>query len=85
MAIKSSKAIMLAAATATLFAGGVMSGSSVHAEEAKVHCGGVTSCKGTSDCATAENGCKGMNSCKGQGYKTLTKAECEAKGGKVLK
>lgn len=82
---KSTKAMMLAAATASLFVGGVAAVSGAHAEEAVVHCGGVTSCKGSSDCATAENACKGMNSCKGQGYKTITKAECEKKGGKVLK
>lgn len=85
MSKHTSKAIMLAAATASLFAGGLSVAGAVHAEEAPVHCGGITSCKGTSDCATAENACKGMNSCKGQGYKTMTKAECEKKGGKILK
>ena len=85
MSINKSKAIMLAAATATLFAGGMSVATSAHADEAPVHCGGITSCKGTSDCATAENACKGMNSCKGHGFKIVSKAECDAKGGKVLK
>ncbi len=85
MSKNTSKAIMLAAATASLFAGGLSAVSVAHAEEATVHCGGVTSCKGSSDCATAENACKGMNSCKGQGYKAMSKDECEKKGGKVLK
>lgn len=85
MSKSTSKAIMLAAATASLFVGGLSVSSNVNAEEAPVKCGGVTSCKGSSDCATAENGCKGMNSCKGQGYKVIPKAECEKKGGKVLK
>lgn len=80
-----SKAIMLAAATASLFAGALSVANHANAEEALVHCGGITSCKGSSDCATADNACKGMNSCKGQGYKAVTKAECEKKGGKILK
>ncbi|HEY3699589.1 MAG TPA: hypothetical protein VGK97_09675 [Spongiibacteraceae bacterium] len=84
MSIKKSRAIMLAAATATLFAGGLSVATNVHADEAKVHCGGITSCKGTSDCKTAENSCKGQNSCKGHGFKAVTKAECDKKGGKVL-
>ncbi len=82
---KSTRALMLAAATATLFAGGLTVTASAHADEAKVHCGGITSCKGTSDCATAENACQGQNSCKGKGFKVMTKAECKAKGGTVLK
>jgi len=28
---------------------------------AKVHCYGVNTCKGTSDCKTAKNDCKGQN------------------------
>jgi hypothetical protein len=84
MKTKNTKALMLAAATAALFAGGVVVSTGVHAEEAKVHCGGITSCKGTSDCKTASNACKGQNSCKGQGFKAVTKAECDKAGGKVL-
>ena len=79
-----SKAIMLAAATAALFAGTATVAAHVHVDEAKVHCGGVTSCKGQSDCKTAENACKGQNVCKGHGFKAITKAECDAKGGKVV-
>lgn len=85
MAKNKSTAIMLATAAAALFAGGVTIANGVQADEAKVHCGGITSCKGTSDCATAENACQGQNSCKGKGFKIVTKAECEAKGGTVLK
>ena len=29
-----------------------------------VHCAGVNSCKGTSDCKSAGNACKGHNACK---------------------
>lgn len=86
MKIENMRGLMLAAAAAALFA----SGASVAAEptgatEAKVHCGGVNSCKGSSDCKTAQNACKGQNSCKGVGFKLMTKAECDAKGGTVMK
>ena len=55
------------------------------AEEATVHCSGVNSCKGKSECATAKNGCKGQNSCKGQGWVPLSEKTCKAKGGVVEK
>jgi len=83
MHTKNSKAFMLAAATAALFAGGVTA-TGVHAEEAKVHCGGVNACKGQSDCATGQNSCKSQNACKDKGYKEMTKTDCEKAGGKVL-
>ena len=54
------------------------------AEEGKVKCEGVNSCKGTSECATAKSSCKGTNSCKGQGWvNKASKEECEKAGGKV--
>jgi uncharacterized membrane protein len=57
------------------------------ADEAKpakvVHCYGINSCKGTSDCATAKNSCKGQNSCKGMGFKAETKDQCTADGGSL--
>ena len=54
------------------------------AEGAKqVHCYGINTCKGTSDCKTAHNDCKGLNACKGQGFKTLTTKQCEAAGGSL--
>lgn len=79
----------LIAASAALFMAGCASENpsattSVAAAEAKIHCGGVTTCKGTSDCKTAENACKGQNECKGHGFKSLSKAECDAAGGTVL-
>ena len=46
-----------------------------------VHCYGVNSCKGTSDCKSAHNDCKGMNSCKGQGFKEMTAKKCTAAHG----
>ena len=63
--------------------------SPVHAAgtEAKtVHCYGINSCKGTSDCKTAKSECKGQNGCKGQGWVgKKTAAECASAGGTVLK
>ena len=46
-----------------------------------VHCYGVNTCKGTSDCASAGTDCKGQNECKGQGFKALTTKACKAQGG----
>jgi uncharacterized membrane protein len=58
--------------------------SPVHAAgtEAKtVHCYGINSCKGTSDCKSGNHECKGQNSCKGQGFKAVSVTECKAQGG----
>lgn len=52
--------------------------------EARIHCGGVNSCKGQTACRSANNSCKGQNNCKGEGWLYLTKEDCEAKGGAVL-
>ncbi len=52
-----------------------------HAEAKKVHCYGVNSCKGTSDCKTAENSCKGTNACKGHGFKEMAADACTKAGG----
>lgn len=49
----------------------------------KVHCEGVHSCKGSSDCKTAEHACKGKNACKTHGFKSMSTADCKTKGGKV--
>jgi hypothetical protein len=53
------------------------------AEDAKVHCYGVNSCKGESDCKSGNHECKGENSCKGEGFKALTKADCTAQHGSL--
>lgn len=53
------------------------------ADEKLVHCYGINSCKGTSDCATANSACKGQNACKGQGFKALTVKACKAAGGRL--
>jgi hypothetical protein len=65
----------IAAAAAMLFTAAVPT-ASFAADAATMHCSGVNSCKGMSDCKSAKNSCKGMNSCKGTGFKDMTKAEC---------
>ena len=75
----------IAAAAASLFLSGTVVVSSANAEEAKVQCAGVNSCKGKSECSTAKNGCSGKNACKGQGWTSMSEKECLAKGGKVEK
>jgi hypothetical protein len=85
--MKNSKTLLLATAAAALFTSGQVLAAEEAATpktEAKVHCGGVNACKGTSECKTATNACKGQNNCAGQGMVLLTKEECEKKGGKVL-
>jgi uncharacterized membrane protein len=48
-----------------------------------VHCYGINTCKGTSDCKTASNECKGQNECKGSGFKAITAKACKAAGGSL--
>ncbi|HQS99135.1 MAG: hypothetical protein B7Y26_11790 [Hydrogenophilales bacterium 16-64-46] len=58
------------------------SGAAVAAGD-KVHCYGLHSCKGNSDCKTAEHSCKGQNACGGHGFKGMAAGECLAKGGVI--
>lgn len=58
------------------------SGKALGADDT-VHCYGVHSCKGQSDCATTENACKGQNECKGHGFKAMKAGECLTKGGTI--
>jgi uncharacterized membrane protein len=83
----SSRTAILAAAAGALFLAGHAT-PSLAAEEAgdgKVKCEGVNSCKGHSDCSTAENKCSGQNSCKGKGFLMLTPEECKAAKDKMAK
>lgn len=48
-----------------------------------VHCYGVHSCKGHSDCKTTDNQCKGMNACKGHGFKAMKADKCLESGGTI--
>jgi hypothetical protein len=70
----------LAIAAAGLFAS---LSTQVMAEEAQVHCYGITGCKGQNDCKTAENACKGQAVCKGHGFKVTSPTECKAAGGTI--
>ncbi|HYC00798.1 MAG TPA: hypothetical protein VEC57_16820 [Candidatus Limnocylindrales bacterium] len=84
---KSTRALMTAAFGGLLLAATVSTGV---AEEAKGgdasgkkgECHGVNSCKGTGECGGDGHGCHGKNECKGKGWISMTKADCEAKGGK---
>lgn len=67
----------LAAAAALMMTSGFAT-SAFASDAATVHCTGVNSCKGTSECSTAKNSCKGQNTCKGVGWVSLTQAECDA-------
>jgi hypothetical protein len=76
----------LATAAAAIFAMGAFTAPTSFAADMGVHCVGVNSCKGTSECKTAKNECKGMNSCKGQGWVSKSSAaECTSAGGMVGK
>ncbi len=83
--LKSSLAV--ATAAAALFSMGATFSTAVQAaDEMGVHCVGINSCKGTSDCKTAKSECKGQNSCKGMGWTAKkNEAECKAAGGTVGK
>ena len=76
MMSKSISGAAIATAAAMLFS--VASITSASADEAKVHCTGVNSCKGQSSCKSASNSCKGQNSCKGKGFVEMTQKECDA-------
>lgn len=71
------------AATAALIAiAGASVAAPAFAKDAKtVHCYGVNSCKGESDCKSGNHECKGMNECKGQGFKELSSKQCKSMGG----
>ena len=58
------------------------SGSAIGAGD-KVHCYGIHSGKGQSDCKTAEHSCKGQNNCGGHGFKAMKAKECLDKGGVI--
>ena len=75
----------IAAAAASLFLGSMTGAPLAHAQEAKVQCAGVNSCKGKSECSTAKNACKGQNACKGEGWLAMSEKQCLAKGGKAEK
>ena len=74
------RSALVASAAAAMFLAGFA--GAAYAEEsgagAKIKCEGVNSCKGQSDCKSAQNDCKGENSCSGKGFMIMSKAECDA-------
>lgn len=82
--IGKSGAVLAAAAFSLAMTGTTFVAPAV-AGEMTIKCSGVNSCKGHSECATANSSCKGQNSCKGHGWVfTETEAQCADKGGKVV-
>ena len=80
------KGMMIAASVAGMFATGaarVASAADKKGEE--ITCAGINACKGHGSCHGAGHACAGKNGCKGQGNTRTTKADCEAKGGKIVK
>jgi uncharacterized membrane protein len=78
-----SGAVLATAALGLAIAGTTLSAPASAAGEIK--CSGINSCKGHSECNTANSACKGQNSCKGQGWlPTASADECTTKGGKVI-
>ena len=83
MISKSGLGIAASAALFALTSAAISSPVSAAESDASVHCYGVNSCMGSSDCKTAKNDCKGQNSCKGTGFKEMSAKECTAAGGKT--
>ena len=78
-----SAASLAASAALLAFSTLSMTAPAAAAEGDAVHCYGVNSCKGASDCKTSMNECKGQNSCKGHGFKAMSSKECTAAGGSL--
>ena len=76
--MKTTKAGGMAIATAAALLFASFAATTASADEAKVKCTGVNSCKGQSSCKSAKNSCKGMNSCKGKGFVEMSKSDCDA-------
>ena len=76
--------VLLATAAAALFSTASIAAAMGETAPAQVKCSGVNACKSMSECATASNACKGQNSCKGHGWMNMSKADCDAKGGKIV-
>lgn len=75
--------VSLAAAAAVIAISATAPTVAVAKGGATVHCYGVNTCKGTSDCKSGNHDCKGMNDCKGQGFKALTTGACKKAGGSL--
>jgi uncharacterized membrane protein len=81
----SKTAVSFAAAAALIaLSGAAISGPALAKGSSQVHCYGVNSCKGTSDCKSGTHDCKGQNDCKGQGFKFESSQQCKADGGSLV-
>ena len=69
---------VLAITAAALFATAPVN---VSASSEQGVCYGGNSCRGQSECKTGSNTCMGTNQCKGQGFKKMTRAQCDEAGG----
>ena len=80
-----SAAAAIALSSAAAFAADPPAGSSGRAigRTDVVHCYGVNSCKGSSDCKTTTHECKGMNSCRNQGFKAIAAGTCFSRRGTI--
>jgi uncharacterized membrane protein len=83
MSYMNSGASLAVAAVAVVMAGAATTPVIASHHAAKIHCYGVNTCKGTSDCKSYGHECKGQNECKGQGFKELSKHACLKMGGKL--
>jgi hypothetical protein len=77
--IKKSHLVMAAMSGLVMAAG--CTTSTPTADTTMGQCHGVNSCKGTADCGGATHSCAGKNSCKGEGWKKMSKADCQEKSG----
>jgi hypothetical protein len=85
---KNTAGMAIATAVIALFAAGCSSaddaGTGTAAQAQSVKCVGINSCRGTSECMSADgkSQCQGQNACKGQGFVTVpSERECREKGG----
>ncbi len=81
--LRASTSIAASAALIAMSAVAVPTAAIAKGATTTVHCYGINTCKGTSDCKTAHNECKGLNSCKGQGFKAMSAKKCAAAGGSL--
>jgi hypothetical protein len=79
----SKSAVSIAAAALIAITGASLSSPAMAKGASQVHCYGVNSCKGTSDCKSGTHDCKGQNDCKGQGFKLESSKACKPAGGSL--
>jgi uncharacterized membrane protein len=83
--VNRTNAILAAAAGALFLSASPALAEGMGSDTTTVKCEGVNSCKGHSDCSTAEHECAGKNGCKGKGFRMMTPEECQAAKEKLEK